>query len=108
VNKKVKTKWLKALRSGEYKQTTSALRDDRGYCCMGVLCDVHAKEFNRKWNKDEGYSYFQSCVVLPSEVIKWAELNYSDPMVGDRSLSYYNDTEGNNFDEIADIIKETL
>jgi hypothetical protein len=35
---------LKALRSGEYKQTKEALQDDVGYCCLGVMCDVFEKE----------------------------------------------------------------
>jgi hypothetical protein len=36
--------WIKALRSGEYKQCTSALHQDEsqggGHCCLGVLCEV--------------------------------------------------------------------
>lgn len=36
----LKTKWLAALRSGEYEQTTGMLRRDDTYCCLGVLCDV--------------------------------------------------------------------
>lgn len=36
--KKLKSKWLKALRSGEYKQTPETLCDgDYGFCCLGVL-----------------------------------------------------------------------
>jgi hypothetical protein len=40
---KIKKKWLKALRSGDYKQTIGALKRQRGaagnaaYCCLGVL-----------------------------------------------------------------------
>ena len=36
-------RWIKALRSGRYKQTRLGLRDecDRpGFCCLGVLCSV--------------------------------------------------------------------
>ena len=41
----LKTKWLEALRSGEYEQANRSLRrvDAAGgcsYCCLGVLCDV--------------------------------------------------------------------
>jgi hypothetical protein len=32
------TKWLTALRSGEYRQGYNTLRDENGgYCCLGVL-----------------------------------------------------------------------
>ena len=36
----LKDKWLEALRSGEYSQTTETLKDENGFCCLGVLCDV--------------------------------------------------------------------
>lgn len=37
--KKVKAKWLKALRSGDYKQTKHKLYNPKtgGFCCLGVL-----------------------------------------------------------------------
>lgn len=40
MNKELKPKWLKALRSGEYKQSRETLKDDNGFCCLGVLCDL--------------------------------------------------------------------
>ena len=33
-------KWLGALRSGEYRQTSGMLRDERGYCCLGLVNEV--------------------------------------------------------------------
>lgn len=35
----LKAKWLEALRSGEYKQTTGVMYESEtdGYCCLGVL-----------------------------------------------------------------------
>lgn len=34
-------KWLDALRSGKYNQTVNGcLRDEHGFCCLGVVCDV--------------------------------------------------------------------
>lgn len=39
LTKKQKAKWLKALRSGEYSQTTGTLYNEntQGFCCLGVL-----------------------------------------------------------------------
>jgi len=36
--KKFKEKWLKALRSGEYKQGEGHLYQDGCYCCLGIAC----------------------------------------------------------------------
>jgi len=38
--KKQIQKWVLALRSGEYSQTTGKLQDEQGYCCLGVACDI--------------------------------------------------------------------
>ena len=44
MNKQLKTKWLKALRSGEYAQGTehyvTAGKKYDSFCCLGVLCDI--------------------------------------------------------------------
>jgi hypothetical protein len=32
--------WLDALRSGKYKQIQHTLRNDSGYCCLGVAAHV--------------------------------------------------------------------
>jgi hypothetical protein len=53
MNKIVKKKWLNALRSGEYKQTSECLRDSNGYCCLGVLCEVTGNAQNR--NMDQAW-----------------------------------------------------
>ncbi len=34
--KAFRTKWIEMLLSGRYKQTTSVLASDKGYCCLGV------------------------------------------------------------------------
>ena len=44
MNKQLKIKWLKALRSGEYDQgvghyVTAGKKYD-SFCCLGVLCDI--------------------------------------------------------------------
>lgn len=33
----LKTKWVAALRSGEYEQCRGKLHDGLGYCCLGVF-----------------------------------------------------------------------
>lgn len=47
MKKSIATKWVKALRSGKYKKTTHILKDNNGYCCLGVLCEVVGKSFKK-------------------------------------------------------------
>lgn len=45
--RKARRLWVKALRSGEYKQGYGYLHYKRGgkdkFCCLGVLCDLAVK-----------------------------------------------------------------
>ena len=66
--------WVKALRSGEYKQTKSKLCKDGGFCCLGVAYDVlsdgdWSQDGNRKtmWGiKDESLDSNQIDYNMPS------------------------------------------
>jgi hypothetical protein len=45
---KLKADWVKALRSGEYRQARGALQDKTGaLCCLGVLCKVAGLEIRK-------------------------------------------------------------
>lgn len=102
----VKEKWLAALRSGEYKQGTGCLRRENEYCCLGVLCDLHAKETNGKWERPNRYSYLGATGLLPGEVCNWANGGpFMNP--SEYSLVDLND-HGKSFKEIADFIEEKL
>lgn len=55
----IRDKWIPALRSGEYTQTQNRLTDGVGFCCLGVACDVIAREqlvegvtWHAVWNED--------------------------------------------------------
>src|SRR5690242_16385148 len=54
MNQDIKKKWVDALKSGEYTQGQFVLRSfEDTYCCLGVLCDLYAKETG-KGNWQEG------------------------------------------------------
>ena len=75
----IKAKWVAALRSGEYAQYAGGLRINptnrpAGFCCLGVLCDLHAKEGLGEW---ENLVYAPAAKAgrsgyLPAEVVQWA------------------------------------
>lgn len=52
-----------ALRSGKYNQGTRALRNEYGYCCLGVACELYRKTTRHgKWEKVEGTSRYKFAV----------------------------------------------
>ena len=105
MKKEIKKKWLTALRSGKYKQTNGALKDKQGFCCLGVLCDVHRIENKKRWAKD--FHYYGEALILPTEIINWAGLKSNSPDVSGSSLAELNDY-GETFEEIADLIEKQL
>ena len=110
----IKERWVKALRSGEYEQTTGILHGDEGYCCLGVLCDLYAKEHDVFWNYNSNtmrYDMFGEDLNLPLKVVEWASVNRNPAVVqegmGTTTLSFMNDG-GFDFNQIAQIIEEQL
>jgi hypothetical protein len=87
-------RWIKALRSGKYKQGQGTLKqyNSKGqahHCCLGVLCELYNQEMkkNKKkilpekiCNKDFAYGYTKfgnKLDDLPVEVRKWAGMKNS-------------------------------
>ena len=94
-------KWIKALRSGKYKQTTGTLQDDQGYCCLGVACKVVVKR------KDLKLRYGILIGVFPSRQLSplWlGNVNFKIANLFGTSLSVLNDDHNYSFNDIADIL----
>lgn len=91
MDKKLKTKWTNALRSGKYEQTTGRLHDGgRGYCCLGVLHLISTGQKPRQlWGNDKP--------VCVKQLGKRVELE----------LAMVND-DGVPFEMIAGLIHEAL
>lgn len=55
MTKKVKTTWLKALRSGKYKQGEGFLKFNNEYCCLGVAraCGLGVKKSEEQLLTDD-------------------------------------------------------
>lgn len=104
MNPEIKAKWVAALRSGKYKQGQNRLRRKNEFCCLGVLCDLHAKATGARW---DGESYFGHEILTPDAVREWGDLPDDDPFIDDDYLSSHND-EGKTFAKIADIIEREL
>jgi len=122
-----KEKWVEALRSGKYTQTNKALRDNKGMCCLGVLCDVvdtsrwrldttlskiednpwayfsEMLEDADGWNGDR---LFESCEdsELPQDVrgLTGISLHSMSKCID------LNDAQSKTFTEIADIVEQEM
>lgn len=72
--------WIDVLRSGKYKQTRDTLRDQDGYCCLGVACDIFDgsldidMEVKTLWD-DMGYHYDGGSKTLSPDVRRFFGLN---------------------------------
>jgi len=112
MNQRVKDLWIDALNSGSYSQTEAVLRDEYGYCCLGVLCDIYRKDTgDGKWEEIEDcYNFIdkddQEKEVLPKSVRDWAEIQTPDPKLLDNlTATEANDTFNMPFKDIAELLK---
>lgn len=111
---KVATAWLRALRSGDFKQTAGTLAEIKketgeivGLCCMGVLCElaVKAKVISSPQVNETDLSYDGESAVLPDSVREWAGLKTATGVFGNENLTNSNDN-GKSFKQIARIIEQ--
>lgn len=111
MNKDIATKWTAALRSGQYKQTTEYLHKDDGFCCLGVLCDLHRETAGGGWDwGPAGSMTYQprsandwDNSLLPISVRDWAGTRSVNPDADGVCLSASND-DGWTFAQLADFI----
>lgn len=98
MTKELKQQWIEALRSGEYKQIKNILKDEIGYCCLGVLCDIIPD-----WTISED----------GDSVVELGRYNTYDKIekilgVDSTTLTTMNDDDGKTFAEIADYIEQNI
>lgn len=111
--KQLKTKWVQALRSGEFKKTVGALERKEsgayvGNCCLGVLCRI-AKIRPDKYIPAEGVVRFRTNFgVLADELLQRFGLGIDDS----EQLAALNDGIGNStivsFKQIANFIEKNI
>ena len=113
MKKSIAMKWADALESGEYEQTQGALREGDSFCCLGVLCNLHAQAKPKIAANEHKTKYYMGHEgELPPEVMAWAGVKSDE---GDfyvkgsdepQSLINMNDTERLTFPKIAKVIRK--
>jgi hypothetical protein len=102
-----KTKWVKALRSGRYRQARTALRREDsktgkiGYCCLGVACNVLNHRAWRESYQGEGV-YDWGAARTTTTNLPFVSEDIAKLLVG------FNDDDQLSFREIADWIDLNL
>lgn len=78
MNKEKFNIWLRALKSGEYTRGVNQLRranysllGKSNYCCLGVACDLAAKDLSINWDGD---TFDGASLALPDSVAQWLGL----------------------------------
>lgn len=110
LDRKVKRRWLTALRSGKYKQARGRLvrptkKGGVGYCCLGVLCDIS----KAGWWEDRGVKFYvvddaDSSSLVPGPYAKSIGLS----IYAQDALVFKNDAAGWGFKRIANWIEKHL
>lgn len=104
MDSKLKSDWTTALRSGEFKQCRSQLKNGDGFCCLGVLAVVMGFEL-----AESGHGVIADGIEIGYRPIEYALGDY--PM---RELWERNDgtgqfaQNGQSFAQIADHIDAVL
>lgn len=100
-------RWVAALRCGGYTQARNFLRNNTGgFCCLGVLCDLAARDGGPQWVNES--HYLGGNVNLPSVISEFVT-GYRGNRA-DRCVIHFakrNDA-GDTFAELADIIEKDL
>jgi hypothetical protein len=118
----MKTKWVAALRSGDYQQGKSRLRKveldgSESYCCLGVLCDiVDSSNWTLAPTRGDGDVFYRwgssSSSLLPTELATRFELERYESklmlMNDNPVLSIYGERGTCTFADIADHIEKNV
>jgi len=132
MKKDIAKKWIKALRSGKYKQGKGYLKqfndkNEPRHCCLGVLCELYNDTMKQNHKKTlyteemedavTGTSFVRFDLVdggLPKAVRKWADIETSLGIFVvdieydiEECLADLNDS-GKKFSTIANIIEKNV
>lgn len=82
MKKEIADRWVKALRSGQYRQGTDYLHNpsDGTYCCLGVLCTLYDEDAGA--DNEVAGTWGDGHEILPEEIRDWADMGSEDGSVG--------------------------
>ena len=79
MDKKIKETWIKALKSGEFKQGREFLERDGKYCALGILSLLSLVEGQCTYNQIDGLGRFDNKrFTLSYNTLTWAGMDLED------------------------------
>jgi hypothetical protein len=129
MKKEIAKRWIKALRSGKYKQGQSFLKqydtkNQPRHCCLGVLCELYNESMKKNHKKtitvktcDDEFSLKHGYVrfggkedFLPTSVRKWAGMKSKDGKMDNESYNSLADMNdfGKTFKTISNTIEKNI
>ena len=108
MNSEIKTLWIAALNSGDYKQGFGFLHEGECFCAMGVLADLYLKEKGLEWkphpDSETLYAFDLElglcCSCISQDIMDWAGMNWQE----ENKITRMNDGEKRTFADIADYL----
>lgn len=108
-----RAEWVAALRSGEYVQTKGKMHRIKaasdapiGYCCMGVACHIQGLVEHVDYEPGNvGYEFPNGQTFSGYPDVEWFAEKYGFTMSDASDFAELNDSKGEDFDFIADIIE---
>jgi hypothetical protein len=115
LDKKIKQKWLKALRSGKYRQTRTGQlysESSNAYCCLGVLQHCLTGEVEDDSSPSTEWYEKHLGVQLDDNDLRLFKVAKNNGAcwlrTPEEKLIRLNDNNKKNFSQIADWIEENL
>lgn len=92
--------WIETLESGQYSQTNGGLHDDKGFCCLGVLCDLKGVEWHLSTDEvatdffyvEPGHQVPELYAMPGPKVLAWLGMN-DIPCIDAEHLSFSQKTK---------------
>lgn len=96
--------WATALESGKYEQGQEVLREGNSFCCLGVLCDLAAKDGGQQWIQKGRFYYDNTQTYLSERIRKFMGIQPREM----ETLVRMNDQNDAGFKAIAKYIRTSL
>lgn len=106
MKKRIFVKWIKALRSGSYVKIKGALRNDIGFCALGVLCDISGLGNWEPEPNSKKLQYLGQIHYLPKPVAEWAGMSETEASKVSAFLLVHNDNLKIGFNDLAFLLEQ--